>query len=208
MSGKAPSFPNLKGVNHQDENILGILLMMGLVFLGSAGTLGAVRSSGERFPTDTWYSVTPQESYWQLFCNKYTHHDTYFTGGELYQNDQTFLQVYSGNVYGIFENMGLAASYLFDSGFFIGLSDLKMNGSNQTTISPGYRFSLNENSYAALSLDYTSALNTNKVTGYELDLQYYLDNAKLRARIYNPVSGDNTVDVGVRLQWRSPFRLL
>jgi hypothetical protein len=74
----------------------------------------------------------------------------------------TFLQVNSGNVYGIFENVGLAASYLFDSGFFIGLSDLKMNGSNQTTLSPGYRFLLNANSCAALSLDYTSALNTNK----------------------------------------------
>jgi hypothetical protein len=36
-----------------------------------------------------------------------------------------------------------------------------------------------------------------RARGYELDLQYYLDNVKLRGRIYNPVSGDNTVGVGI-----------
>lgn len=179
------------------KNILQFLLVMTALTLNSTSAFGAIYRNGEAlYPTDTWYTITPPQPYQQLSYSNNPDVNVNSVDGEYFKNDHTFLNINSSNVYG-FSSSKFTGSYLFDSGFFIGFQDLKILSKMTRTLSPGYRFSLKDHSYVALSLDYESSSNTDKVVAYGLDSCFYFNNSKLFGEISQPDTGDTIVSVGM-----------
>lgn len=178
------------------KNILRLLIILLLLVFGSTGALGATHHLGERLTTDTWYSITPINPYWQLFFNTRADSRAFSAGGEIFLDDQTFFWLNSSKVYR-FELSELSGSYLFESGFFIGFDYYKTPNSHVSLISPGYRFSFNEDSYLAFSLDYESSSDIHQVAGYDVDLCYYFKSAKLSGEVYRPKAGDTSIYIEV-----------
>ncbi|HYH01694.1 MAG TPA: hypothetical protein VEC37_01190, partial [Bacillota bacterium] len=180
------------------KTILQLFFLLTLLIWNSSGAWGMVHSSGEMFLTDTWYSVEPEQPSWQLAYQKLSGSNTYIAKSDFYQNEHTFFQVNSSKIFR-FKLWELAGSYLFDSGFFVGLAHSDTSSSDSTLIAPGYRFNLNEQSFVALSLDYLSSSGADRVTGYDLDLHYYGDSFKFIGEIYRPrddEAEDTYVDAG------------
>lgn len=136
---------------------------------------------------DRWFTVDDEE---EPFVEGFVTHDDSETvwQGAYYRNDQTFFRL------SYVEDMPyLDGSYLWDSGFFLGLGYGKANGvldRSSWVISPGYRWDL-DRGYLALSLDYqrdkqnsledfNSKISNN---GLELSWVYYPDRMKIKTNL-------------------------
>jgi hypothetical protein len=180
------------------KRILSPAIALSLLILTATVVLGAVHSNeGERFRTDTWYTVNPNVPYIQTGLNRwkssYTASD--FIWGEFYQNDHTFftfaVQNFDYREAEPMEHSEICGSFLLHNGFFLGVSNLSdeyyspsIFPPGSTRISPGYRYSFHDNNYIALSLDYLNRDDHNDIFAYELNWRYYDAVKKLACDLY------------------------
>jgi hypothetical protein len=150
----------------------------------------------DQMATDTWYQVeeqTPKVKAFAMFSD-----GDIVAGMDYSINDQTFLSI--GTIDdGDFTIM--QGSYLFESGFFAGLACYMGNSDDLYIVSPGYRFSIGDDSYVALSLDYGFEDGDHELLGYDLDAKYLFDNGKIYGQYYmfNDDFWDaDVLDLGVR----------
>lgn len=144
--------------------------------------------------TDTWYSIEQDKPDVDAYARN-APPDFSVIGGEYYQNDQTFGDLYFQKING--SNLAnFDGSYLFDSGLFVGLDYIKVNQlSETTTFSPGYRFKIGDQGYAAISFDYVSDnfLNTHNIVNYDLDFKLFPKKMMIYGGISLPTAGNVTV---------------
>ncbi len=152
--------------------------------------------------TDSWYTVTPEAPYVEAYYND---HNFARLGVEGYANEQTFfdVQTKSGNS----EINYFAGSLLFESGLFLGGSYRGDSNNHTVYISPGYRLSLDDASFIALSCDYlTSNPNSygsynDEIVGYDVYYKYFVnDKAKLGGEVYFPKDGDTYWWLGINVK--------
>jgi hypothetical protein len=114
-------------------------------------------------------------------------------GAELFQNDQSFIDVYYDDPDDSGSYFYLKGNYLLETDFFIGVD----YGDSQLTVAPGYRFIIDDNCYLAASLDYAvnHQYSTNdSANGYhdsgliDLDIygRYYTADSRLYGQFIIP----------------------
>jgi hypothetical protein len=183
------------------QKISTLLLASWLLLIMSTYSLGAVQTMSSPFElgdswyskTDTWYSIKQDKPDVNTYVRNTTP-DFSVVGGEYYQNDQTFADLYFQNINR--SNMTyFGGSYLFESGFFVGLNYLKLAPTTETLLSPGYRFKVKEQGYVAVSFDYLSNdySNTNDIVSYDVDFKLFPKNMKICGEINLPKEGNDTV---------------
>lgn len=165
-----------------------MILMIAFVVCWGHGspTMAALDPPGD-VTGDRWFSVdNEEEPFVEGIVSSYDDSDSQWWG-TYYQNDQTFL-IFSHN-----ESMtDIVGSYLWDSGFFLGLQYEKADDgeANLWAISPGYRWNL-DRGYIAFSLDYKRQTQNAFLDydvkaaykGLELSWVYYPNNMKIKTDI-------------------------
>jgi hypothetical protein len=183
------------------QKIFTLLLASWLLLIMSTYSLGAVLPVSSPFKlgdswytkTDTWYSIKQNKPEVNAYA-RIIPPDFSVVGGEYYRNDQTFADLYFQNISK--SNMTyFGGSYLFESGFFVGLNYLKVAPTTETLLSPGYRFKVKEQGYVAVSFDYLSNddSNTNDIVSYDVDFKLFPKNMKIYGDISLPKEGNDTV---------------
>jgi hypothetical protein len=151
--------------------------------------------------TDTWYSVDPQVPYVEVYYNDKNANSSKF-GIEGYNNEQTFFDIQSTGSGSSLTY--LAGSYLLDSGIFLGGSYYDNSHDTFTHIDPGYRFSLDDFSFIAVSCDYlTTTVNSieDGIKDYNLYYKYYIDKQIKLSGEYNiPKDGNNWWWMGANIK--------
>lgn len=182
------------------QKIFTVLLASWLLLMMSTYSLAAVLPvSSSPFilrnswysKTDTWYSIEQDKPDVTAFVRNIPP-DFTVVGGEYYQNDQTFADLYFQNV----DKSDLTyfgGSYLFESGFFVGLNYLKVAPSTTTQLSPGYRVKFKKSGYVALSFDYLSNdySDTHDIVSYDVDFKLFPKNMKICGELSLPKEGND-----------------
>lgn len=115
--------------------------------------------------------------------------------GTYYQNDFTFAQVLFGENNDNSIN-ALRGSYLFENNFFVGAEFVNDDSNGDYfRIAPGYRFSLGERSYAAVSVNFTDPDNGDSYTYLEGNVRYWFDNARIQGHLYIPFDSDYSFEL-------------
>lgn len=173
------------------------VLALILVMLCARASMGA----GPVLPykpdkTDTWYSVEDNEPYYSFHADVSSSSSMPEFFFHYYQHDFFFIN------FGRYEEAGggilaMEGSYLFEDGFFGGVSVQMVNGSPVYLVSPGYRLALGDRGYLALSCDYSSKADW----GVGLNGKYLFDAMKLAgwARIENGSDPTLYMDLACRL---------
>jgi hypothetical protein len=175
-------------------------LLLGLTLLTTISTLAAVHNfTGDFFnpfleshyngPSfDDWYYIekdAPSATVRASFPK-----DCNYLGMEYFINDQTFVN-FSYADPDDFDSIALLnGSYLFDNHFFVGLDTASVDDDTQITVTPGYRFDLDENCYVAVSMDY--ALNHDDLyqdsglVDFEVNGRYYTQDSRIFGALIIP----------------------
>jgi hypothetical protein len=178
-----------------------LLLASGVLLILSGYSSGAVLPVSSPFKlgdswytkTDTWYSIKPDKPDVSGYALNIPANFS-VVGGEYYQNDQSFADLYFQNV--SHSNLTyFGGSYLLESGLFVGLHYLEVGPTTETLLAPGYRFKVNQQGYVAVSFDYLSNdySNTHDIVGFDLDFKLFPKNMKLSGQISFPNQGNDTV---------------
>jgi hypothetical protein len=118
-------------------------------------------------------------------------------GAEYFQNDQMFIDIVGYHSDSGSDITLLNGSYLWDNGIFFGLEYINNSSAHQTILSPGYRFSFQNDSYLALNADYSleddAAYRNSGVIDYVISGKYYTD----RSRLYGEINIPNQDVIGV-----------
>lgn len=143
---------------------------------------------------DTWYTIDKEQQQFQGGIFDLRDYNT--ASLQWYWNDHTFVALEYADFFlyeGPLELKSLRASYLWDFGLFTGL--FVGNDSADTVIlfSPGYRFSLGDDGYIAISLDYLSGDDYDEIVGYDLDFKHYFTKGKLWGHLYYEDNIDQTL---------------
>jgi len=183
------------------KKIYALLVIVVLLFTVSGVSFGAIHPTGSVFfdpvgyeiqgtllipDNDKWFDSTKTQ---EGFTGNINLVNTDLTGNftglnlEYYKNDQTFAglnylsapEVNFTSVYG---------EYLFDFGLFVGADYLGNGYGSVGVLSGGYSLKFGDRGYAAVSLDYENDSDTSEILGYEADVLYYLDKAKIFGEIY------------------------
>lgn len=195
------------------KQILSLLLTMVLLLTLAISAMGMVHSSIEgtgvryEYPfnaahnfyswgwtlpmlkTDTWFSVTKQPTPLVYAGVRSGMEDTYGVG--FYQNDQTFVELmYDHDPSYDSDLTNFKGSYLLSDGIFIGLDYQSFSAANYTYLAPGYRYNFGDRGYLALSADYLQSdtpfyKKAFDLYCYELNFNYYWDNAKLSGQLFS-----------------------
>jgi hypothetical protein len=183
------------------QKICTLLLVACLLFIMSAYSFGAVHPLSSPFTlgdswyskTDTWYSIKQDQPNVNVYARNITP-DFSVVGGEYYQNDQTFADLFYQNINGS-DMTYFGGSFLSESGFFIGLNYLEIASITATQLSPGYRFKVDDKGYVALSFDYLSDdyTNTAEIVSYGVNFKLFPESMKIYGEISLPTEGNNTV---------------
>jgi hypothetical protein len=143
--------------------------------------------------TDTWYSVGQDSPEVNVYARNISP-DFSLAGGEYYKSDQTFADLYFQNVRES-RLVYFGGSYLFDSGFFMGLNYVNVEPTTETVLSPGYRFKVRNHGYVAVSFDYQADdySNTHSVVDFDVDFKLFPKNMKIYGGISLPTNENDTV---------------
>lgn len=171
---------------------LAMILMVSSISFGYSTTHSL---EGEWFSVDQWYGIGPTDPYAQVGYFSVSDVDVSQFLAEYYQNDQTFALV-NGSDNGSNNATVFMGSYLFKVGFFIELGSFNSDSDDFTFLSPGYRFNLDDNSYASFQVDYAMTDIEDDIVGYELRLKYYQDTYKFTGQVYIPDEGDTYFNLG------------
>ncbi len=149
--------------------------------------------------TDNWYSVSQEKPNVQIYFND---HGFSKLGVKGYASEQTFFDV--ATKAGNSDIDYFAGSFLFKNGFFLGGS---YNGDSKNHISyiaPGFRLSLNDAGFIALSCDYRTSNQADvddKIVGYDVYYKYFVeDAAKIGGEVYFPKDEDTYWWMGVNVK--------
>lgn len=207
------------------KQLLVAILILGLICCCSGAALGAIHPKSGDFHnwsqgdfvmiemsllfligtgSDTWYTITPNQNI--LKSDLFSMDEIANFNLDYILNDQTFAGLsildLSGDTFTDFRG-----GYLFDFGLFVGLNYYDLDSDvSFYTLSPGYRFDLNDQTYLALSFDYTVVNDENfeEISGYDLDFAYYGDTAKFYAQYYAAteewMNDFNAFDLGGAIQ--------
>ncbi|HBF39536.1 MAG TPA: hypothetical protein DDW50_19730 [Firmicutes bacterium] len=100
-----------------------------------------------------------------------------------------------------------AGSYLFENGIFLGGSYNGNSKNNISYISPGFRLSMDDASFIALSCDYLTSdenpkpTDNNEIVGYDVYYKYFVgDKAKLGGEVYFPKDEDTYWWLGLNIK--------
>ncbi len=211
------------------KKVLILAAMMLLVLLISINTLGAVRSLGDGPATvDHWYSIEPDTPYFlgNFYGINQETDPIQILNFEIYKNDQTFF-TYNYNFVGPISTLNLSGSFLFDSGFFIGVRSTTVEDhsmylyGHQTTLSPGYRAAIDENSYLAASFDFVSTRFESKIIAYDFsgkifaegfkitgDFSYYPDTERVNAALEGALVVSEHVVAGMDANYSSATQVI
>lgn len=164
---------------------IGLVLMATAIFcLGfGSGVMAAIDPPGE-WVDDHWYSVEEEEDPFVNGSVSSNEDQDTFWEGAYYRNDQTFFGFAHHEDYTL-----LRGSYLWESGFFLGLQYEDEHGYDATMwrVSPGYRWNL-DRGYLAFSLNlgrqsqdvmdgYDAHINQK---GLDVSWVYYPTNMKIK----------------------------
>lgn len=164
-----------------------LLVIMILVLFTSVNTLGAIQSLGDSPATiDRWYSTEPDAPYFlgNFYGVNQGIDSIQILNFEIYKNDQTFIN-YNYNFEGPISTLNLSGSFLFNSGFFIGVRSTRIEDHSlylygqQTILSPGYRAAIDENSYLAVSFDFVSNRFESKIFAYDISGKIFTEGFKI-----------------------------
>ncbi len=183
------------------QRIFALFLASWLLFIMTTYSFGAILPVSSPFQlgdswytkTDSWYSINNEKPKVNIYAKKISP-DFSIAGGEYYQNDQTFFDLFSQDINK--SNLTyLGGSYLFDSGLFVGLNYLKTATITETLLSPGYRFKLKDNGYLALSFDYLAIDDSDihDIVSYDVNFKLFPKKMKIYGEIYLPKEGNDTV---------------
>jgi hypothetical protein len=183
------------------QKIFPLFIASCLLFTLSSYSSGAVLPVSSPFrlgnawysKTDTWYSIKQDRPDISAYARSISP-DFSVIGGEYYQNDQTFADLYFQNI-AKSDLTYFGGSYLFKSGFFAGLNYLNVDPTTETLFSPGYRFKVKKNGYVAVSFDYLSNdySNTHDIVNYDVDFKLFPQNMKISGEISLPKEGNDTL---------------
>lgn len=96
------------------------------------------------------------------------------------------------NVYG---------SYLFNFGLFVGMDYYAWGESNaELTISPGYRFNLQNKGYLAARLNFANGNTSSGIYSYQLEGQYYNETMLMTGQIVLPKDSLTTIVAGANFK--------
>lgn len=192
------------------KKISALLLMVVLLFSMSGVTLGAIHPVGSDFwdpadyefrgamllpDQDKWFDTTKTQEGFNANLNLL---NTDLTGNctgldaEYLKNDQTFAGVDYLSVGNANASLtSIYGEYRFDFGLFAGMdyvniSDGDGDGVNDTIATGGYSLKFGDQGYLAVSMDYDcgGGGDASQILGYEADLLYYLDKAKIFGEVY------------------------
>lgn len=177
------------------------LLISCLIWLVPIGAFGAIHNYGNNTATiDTWFTIRPLQPYFESYYRYIDNNiPDKMLGLEFFQNDQTFTDI---NIYkqGSVENTYLYGSYLTDVGWFCGFR----HSDDSNTVSPGYRWAIDDLSYLAVSIDYLSNDTYKDIKNIELNAKYYNDRMYFFGDViyyHNPTSyEENIINVGINYQ--------
>lgn len=187
------------------KRLLVVVLTLGLVLAVSASAFAAIHHEAYdkgffRFNnppiTDTWFSPLFYPPHVTAAYYDIGDMDWTTLGLDFYITDQMFAGYRSWEMSGLPTTV-LSGSYLFNFGLFIGYESMStdlppMFGYvDQSTISPGYRYSFGKFNYVAASLNYN--LDTEEITAYDIDAFYVTDQIKVKGEILIPDGGDATI---------------
>lgn len=142
-----------------------------------------------------WFTIKPGSPYLTGAID-YSE-DTQNYGVYYFQNDQMFAELHDF-VSGPYSTYCLRGSYLFDFGLFAGINRYQYSdGGDQTYLSAGYRYNLDDQSYIAASLDQDL---DHSATAIDLDGVYFLDRMKVSGQLFLPDDEDLILDLGVNYQ--------
>jgi hypothetical protein len=189
------------------KKLLSLALILCLTLLMAGGALAAVHNftgdfdnpflqpgySGPSF--DGWYYIEKDDPSATVRATFPENHND--LGMEYFINDQTFVNIYYADPDKGDSIAYLKGGYLFDNNVFVGLDLASDNDNTQATVSPGYRFNLDDNCYVAVSLDYAVNDDMLYVDSGLIDLEisgrYYTNDSRVYGQIIFP-NDDVTVN--------------
>jgi len=210
------------------KTVLTVIITLVFTFSSTSNVFGMMASYfGE--PDDLWYTVTPEEPFRQIGYYNVPELKKYELSSQIYQNDQTFFNIsYEDHSHELSipewgidlysDIMDINASYLFDSGIFIGLehnrhlnientmeSTATWDTNNITFISPGFRYNYSQNSYVAFSVDILDDEEETETYGYEFNLKHFQDKIYWETNIYHYLSDYSNHDTNINCQLNYQF---
>ncbi len=183
------------------QRISALFLASWLLFIMTTYSFGAILPVSSPFQlgnswytkTDSWYSINNDKPKVNIYAKNISPNFS-IAGGEYYQNDQTFIDLFFQDVNK--SNMTyFGGSYLWDSGLFVGLNYLKTATTSETLLSPGYRFTLKDHGYLALSFDYLANDDSDihDIVSYDVNFKLFPKKMKIYGEICLPKEGNDTI---------------
>ncbi|MGE5606687.1 MAG: hypothetical protein ACM3YE_13485 [Bacteroidota bacterium] len=177
---------NVLAIDHFDLNLLG--------YPGNYDfdptTFDYLEIAGNSYPRmDSWYSIKPEQE--NLKVSYLNLGDSGDFGARYFLNDQTFISYISG------DTSYFSGSYLFDSGLFVGLTNIKDNDSDDaddstTYIYPGFRLNFGDNSYFLFK--YAAQTEDSDESFFAVKVKHYGNNVYLKSSIIQPSrSGSDSI---------------
>lgn len=165
------------------KRVLVLALVLAMTLTMGVAAMAAVEAPGETYVDWEWGTGWDDPFYEAGFYN--TDGD-WSLWGSYYLNDFTFAQITLGDNWDEFRG-----SYLFENNLFVGA----VFETDYIRIAPGYRFSLGEQSYAAVSLDYTKPDYGDSYTYLEGNVRYWFDNARIQGHLYIPFESEQPFEL-------------